>query len=146
MAILRATQQIWEDTTNAGHYDAQAGLMDLTRGSTSSIPAARLRGIQVIWLNWGLTEQDLNTMPLGITRTSSSFPMPAPESNTFRPSKPGMIRVKNLALYKGLGADLGAVRVEHAGNVQDGKILVCDSWNAEIYGPLEKEYYEKHQF
>ncbi|KAJ5718392.1 hypothetical protein N7488_004038 [Penicillium malachiteum] len=104
------------------------------------IPAARLHGIQVIWLNWGHTEQDLNTMTQAIIRTFGSFSMPAPESNASLPSKPGMVRVKNPVLYKDLGADLGAVRVGHAGNIQCGKIFMRESWNNEIYGPLEADY------
>lgn len=29
----------------------------------SAIPAARKAGIQIVWLNWGLTDEDLNHMP-----------------------------------------------------------------------------------
>ncbi|KAJ5712586.1 hypothetical protein N7493_009054 [Penicillium malachiteum] len=109
----------------------------------TGIPAARLHGIQVIWLNWGLTEQDLNTMPPAIMRTFGSFPMPSAESNVSLPSKPGMVRVKDLALYKGLGVNLGAVRIGNMENVQGGGILMRESWNTELYGPLEEEY-RKH--
>ena len=28
-----------------------------------AIPAARKAGIQVVWLNWGLTDEDLQTLP-----------------------------------------------------------------------------------
>ncbi|KAJ6024150.1 hypothetical protein N7540_004947 [Penicillium herquei] len=194
------TQQIGEDDTNAWQYDNETALMDLTRGSTTSInitlqttthpirlntektalliidmqnfflylalrreagsleptlsemaastlletgiPAARLHGIQVIWLNWGLTEEDLNTMPPGVMQTFGSFPMPSPESNISLPSKPGMVRVKNPDLYKGLGVDLGAVGIGNVEHVQGGRILMRNSWNTELYGPLEEEYRE----
>ncbi|KAJ5714716.1 uncharacterized protein N7483_011897 [Penicillium malachiteum] len=125
----------------------QAGSQEPTLGEIAAstlletgIPAARLHGIRVIWLNWGLTEQDLNTMPPGVLRTFGSFPMPSPESNVSLSSKPGMVRVKNPALYKGLGVELGAVDIGHGKNVQGGKILMRDFWNTGIYGPLEEEF------
>lgn len=33
-----------------------------------AIPAARRAGIRVVWLNWGLTEEDLRDMPPGVGR------------------------------------------------------------------------------
>jgi nicotinamidase-related amidase len=66
---------------------------------------------QVIWVNWGLTEHDLETMPAGV---QSSFAR-ATINNDER-----QVRL-------GLGVDLGDGK---------GRMLVADEWNSLIYSPL----------
>ncbi|KAJ5584937.1 uncharacterized protein N7459_004737 [Penicillium hispanicum] len=116
----------------------------------TGIPAARAHGIRTIWLNWGLTEQDLATMPPSTMRLFGSYGAIPPEAQSqtpspseakkLTPSAPNMIRVKNPALYRGLGTDLGAVMVGRGESVQAGRALMRESWNAALYGPLEKVY------
>lgn len=75
----------------------------------TGIQAARSHGIRIIWLNWGLTEEDLMSMPPSIIRTFGPY-RSHKSTNKSVPFKPGMIRNKNCELYKGLGADLGPRR------------------------------------
>jgi len=66
---------------------------------------------QVIWLNWGLTDDELAQMPAAIQR-SFSRSMIDPGEKEVRP---------------GLGSDLGDGK---------GRCLMAGEWNSEIYGPL----------
>jgi nicotinamidase-related amidase len=68
---------------------------------------------QVVWLNWGLTEEDITNMPAGVQRGFS------------RDLIAGVHGVGRL----GLGGELG--------NGQ-GRCLMSGSWNADIYDPLKK--------
>ncbi|KAI0426036.1 Isochorismatase-like protein [Xylaria sp. FL1042] len=75
--------------------------------------------IQIIWLNWGLTEQDIRTMPPAVDRSFASQLMNEKEDGKM-PEGTGQSR-------RGLGSDMGSGR---------GKLLKADSWNAELYDPL----------
>ncbi|RDW67618.1 hypothetical protein BP6252_09014 [Coleophoma cylindrospora] len=69
-------------------------------------------GIQVVWLNWGLTEHDLATMPAGTRRS------------------PARGMVTKTGISSNYGEDLGS---------SQGRCLMAGTWNADIYEPL-KEY------
>jgi len=71
-------------------------------------------GIQVIWLNWGLTDEDLAFMPAGVQRGFLKDTIQAKASTRPR--------------YNGLGSDLGSGK---------GRCLFAGSWNADIYPPLK---------
>ncbi|KAJ5688881.1 hypothetical protein N7462_003273 [Penicillium macrosclerotiorum] len=109
------------------------------------IPAARAHGIQIVWLSWGLTECDLNTMPPAVMRTFGNY---TAASSTVKqgdlekpiPTVPNMIRTKNPALYRGLGTELGTVDLGDNQTVQGGRVLMRGSWNAGLYEPLERAY------
>jgi nicotinamidase-related amidase len=68
--------------------------------------------IQVIWLNWGLTDEDLEAMPASVHYGFSKALI-----DTSHPKK-----------YAGLGADMGDGM---------GRVLCAGSWNAEIYTELQ---------
>lgn len=104
------------------------------------IQAARSRGIRIVWLNWGLTEEDLMKMPPAVMRAFGPYDSSRSDMSKAVPSKPGMIRTKNRELYKGLGADIGPVDLGNECQVEGGRVLMRGSWNAAIYGPLEKKY------
>lgn len=74
-----------------------------------AIRVCRAKGIQVIWLNWGLTDADLASMPAGVLRGFARAMIAG--------DKPAA----------GLGVDLGAGQ---------GRCLVAGEWNSAIYGPL----------
>ncbi|KAM0705528.1 hypothetical protein Q7P35_006887 [Cladosporium inversicolor] len=76
----------------------------------------RKEGIQVCWLNWGITDHDLKVMPPAVTRGFN----------------------KRRAHEKGGGwhVGLGAVLPEEQGGE---RCLFTGTWNADIYDPL-KEY------
>ncbi len=72
-----------------------------------TLPIAR----QVVWLNWGLSDADLRTMPAGVQR--------------------GFSRgwVAGTHAHRGLGADLGDGQ---------GRCLVAGAWNSDIYASLKE--------
>ncbi|KKY36200.1 putative isochorismatase hydrolase [Diaporthe ampelina] len=73
------------------------------------IERCRSAGIQVAWLNWGLTDLDLAAMPAGVARGFARAVVDGDKGSA------------------GLGVDLGGGK---------GRCLVAGEWNAEIYGPL----------
>ncbi|KAI1202822.1 Isochorismatase-like protein [Nemania serpens] len=83
------------------------------------VARCRVLGIQIIWLNWGLTEQDLLTMPPAVNRSFSSQLLDA-EDDAKLPEGRGQTR-------RGFGSDMGLDR---------GRLLMAQSWNAELYEPL----------
>lgn len=74
-----------------------------------TIAHCRKVGIQIVWLNWGLTDADLASMPAGVLRGFARAMITGDKSSA------------------GLGVDLG--------NGQ-GRCLVAGEWNSEIYDPL----------
>jgi nicotinamidase-related amidase len=89
-----------------------------------AIPACRKAGIPILWLNWGLTEKDVDEMPPTIVRGFAA-------DNNF--NGPRQI--------KGLGSHIGHVQLEDGSVVDGGRVLMRDQWNSASYAPLE----EKHQ-
>ncbi|KAF6820701.1 isochorismatase hydrolase [Colletotrichum sojae] len=80
------------------------------------IEKCRELGVQVIWLNWGLTDDDLASMPASVQRGFSR------------------------SLIHGTTADDKVVRLGLGTDLGDGKgrCLVAGSWNADIYEPLRR--------
>jgi len=78
------------------------------------IEKCREAGIQIIWLNWGLTDHDMDSLPASVRR---GFMKDKIQSTT-TPIRP----------YTGLGSDLGDGK---------GRCLFAGSWNADIYPPLK---------
>ena len=101
-----------------------------------ALPAATLGGIQVIWLNWGLTTDDLQQMPAGILRAfgfksaTSGIEKETPLNELGKPRK----------LYNGLGNDIGPVKLEDGSTVDGGKLLMRDTWNVALPPDLAKTY------
>ncbi|KAL1305843.1 hypothetical protein AAFC00_004000 [Neodothiora populina] len=136
-----------------------------------AIPAARNAGIQVIWLNWGLTDEDVATMPPAVKRAFGFEAVPEPEegtvdmirqesgalftgriSNGIGVDKDGSPRHqgdsvllengKDDRIYKGLGSDCGTITLPNGNDIQAGRLLMRDSWNAALHPPLDKIYEE----
>lgn len=89
-----------------------------------AIPACRKVGMQIVWLNWGLTKQDIDEMPPTIVKGFAA-------DNNFN----GDRRIK------GLGSDVGPEKSEDGSVINGGLALMRDQWNTASYTPLE----EKHQ-
>jgi nicotinamidase-related amidase len=111
----------------------------------AGIPAARHHEIQVIWLCWGLTEDDLSNMPPAAIRAFNCYENGSSARNQneekgLLPSNPNMVRTKNPALYKGLGNDLGTVKLNDNEGVPGGRVLMRGSWNAALYDPFHLQY------
>ncbi|OTB04774.1 hypothetical protein M426DRAFT_320363 [Hypoxylon sp. CI-4A] len=71
-------------------------------------------GIKILWLNWGLNDDDLDTMPAATERSfANGLIAPPPDNKQVR---------------TGFGSDMGEGR---------GRLLMEGSWNAMLYGPLQ---------
>ncbi|KAH8906329.1 isochorismatase [Coniochaeta sp. PMI_546] len=81
------------------------------------IARCRQLGIQIIWLNWGLTPSDLRTIPASVQRGFARSLV------TSEPDPSGAVRA-------GLGADLGP---------DQGRCLCKGEWNSAVYGALADE-------
>lgn len=75
------------------------------------IERSRAAGVQVVWLNWGLTDADLAAMPAGVARGFARAVVSGERDSA------------------GLGVDLGEGK---------GRCLVAGEWNADIYEPLRR--------
>ncbi|TIA02590.1 Isochorismatase hydrolase [Aureobasidium pullulans] len=130
-----------------------------------AIPAARKAGIQVIWLNWGLTDEDLDVMPPAIKRAfgfeaivddeDEEVEAETAEGDVFREqdgeagtpkAQPQDTVVlengKDKRIYKGLGSWCGEVKLADGSTVDAGNLLMRDAWNSALYPPLDIMYTE----
>lgn len=89
-----------------------------------AIPACRRAGIPIVWLGWGLTEQDIDEMPPTIVKGFEA-------DNNFSYSGERSV--------KGLGSEIGLVRLDVGSLVEDGRVLMRDQWNSAMYAPLEEK-------
>ncbi|KAG8163229.1 hypothetical protein KVR01_006526 [Diaporthe batatas] len=86
-----------------------------------AVERCRGAGVQVAWLNWGLTDADLAAMPAGVARGFARAVVAGDGDADAGGAGAGA--------GAGLGADLGGGR---------GRCLVAGEWNAEIYEPLRR--------
>ena len=116
-----------------------------------AVPAARKAGIRVIWLNWGLTEQEVKDMPPAVKRAFGFFAIPA--ESDFKPGDDAFSHhessvsvdrhgEENESVYRGIGADSGIVTFPDGTTSQGGRLLMRDTWNAALYPPLDAMYAE----
>lgn len=120
-----------------------------------AIPACRKVGIRVIWLNWGLTQDDIENMPPATLKAFGFSTIPydyafdktadrdgstndhengGGVAETFRKASFG----KDPRLYRGLGAEIGQVQQDDGSSTEGGKLLMRDQWNSALYAPLEE--------
>ncbi|KAL1647236.1 hypothetical protein SLS61_007406 [Didymella pomorum] len=115
----------------------------------NAIPAARKAGVRVIWVNWGLTDEEVKEMPAGVKRAFGFYSVPHDSSNDIVAG--GVVEggvgvdkhgnAKGEGGYKGIGSEMGAVSLseeEGGGEVDGGKLLMRNSWNADLYPPLKQ--------
>ena len=133
----------------------------------AGIPAARKAGIRIIWLNWGLTDEEIDNMPPS-TRRAFGFEAvldEAAKSNAASTVDPHgvnqgaaeqVINEKNgnpdpnrltengkpTRIYRGLGSEIGPVRLEDGSTVDGGRLLMRESWNAALPPALDAAYKE----
>lgn len=134
-----------------------------------AIPAARKAGVQVIWLNWGLSDEDVDTMPPAVKRAFGFEAVPELDGSAtatheesgevfkettqgFGVDKDGSPRHqggsvllengKDGRIYKGLGSRCGNITMPDGTEIDAGRLLVRDSWNAALYPPLDALYEE----
>jgi nicotinamidase-related amidase len=115
-----------------------------------AIPAARKAGIRIIWLNWGLTDEDVKKMPPAVKRAFGFFSIPS--ESTFKPGDsafddhPNSISVTKhgapsvpASAYKGIGSDMGTLTLNDQ-PIAAGRLLMRSTWNAALYPPLDTIY------
>ncbi|CRG92041.1 hypothetical protein PISL3812_09096 [Talaromyces islandicus] len=128
-----------------GRPASSAGLAAADALLTTGIPAARDKGIRIVWVNWGLTDEEVASMPpsmmkafgvYGVPATISSSNGDGDDTNSNLPKR----KKKAPTLYKGLGADLGPVELGDGTSVEAGRVLMRDTWNAALCPLLDDEY------
>lgn len=93
------------------------------------LPAARKTHMQVIWLNWGLTQDDIDQAPPSMKAAFSSGKLDRSQSTSSR----------NIC-YKGFGEPLGEIELPDGRCVEGGGLLMRNAWNASLYDPLLESY------
>ncbi|EOD46380.1 putative isochorismatase hydrolase protein [Neofusicoccum parvum UCRNP2] len=126
------------------------------------IPAARKAGIRVCWVNWGLTEAEVKTMPPAVKRAfgfeavaedalddtaGAAAHVFAEKANGVGVDKHGELRHqgghlllengKDGRIYRGLGSSCGDVVLPSGETVDAGRLLMRDTWNAALWPPLD---------
>lgn len=140
--------------------DHPNGLQAYDKLISSTIPTCQRAGIDIIFVNWGLTQYDLATIPPMIHRSFSKdvvnvMPLGiAPQPHT---QPDAGISGSAKRLYVGLGKDLGDVDIpiprvrageptgtaaveEERATIHAGLLLMRGSWNAMLYGELDLVY------
>ena len=131
----------------------------------TGIPAARKAGIQIIWLNWGLTDDEIEDMPpctrrafgfeAALERAGKRESLPAIDAHGvnqtaaehFEQNKNGVLQEltengKPKRIYQGLGSEIGSVVIENGKTVDAGRLLMRDTWNAALPPALDAAYKE----
>ena len=166
-ALVIIDMQNYFISTFLGRCADGAGNNAKRRLLDTAIPAARKAGIQIIWLNWGLTDKEIEHMPPSIRRAfefeaaldreGKPKPLPAIDAHgvkqaaaeQFMQDKNGVLAEKELAengkpkrMYRGLGSEIGPVRIEEGKIVDGGRLLMRDTWNAALPPALDAAYKE----
>ncbi|KAL1588930.1 hypothetical protein WHR41_02367 [Cladosporium halotolerans] len=142
-----------------------AGHRALKQVAERAVPAARKAGVRVVWVNWGLSEDELERMPPAIKRTFGFEVVGEKEvvkggggggkdavfgekGDGVDGEKESGVDVvveggKDAKVYKGLGSWCGMLEDPvTGGKVDAGRLLMRDQWNAGLYGPLKGMFEE----
>ena len=116
-----------------------------------AVPAARKAGIRIIWLNWGLTTDEVKNMPPSHTRAfgfkatmgDQVVPVDKNGNTQFQGGDKLVEHGKAGRKYIGLGSPMGTVPDPDSGKEIDaGNLLMRDQWNSALMPPLDKMYEE----
>ena len=110
-----------------------------------AIPAARKAGIRIIWLNWGLSSQDVTDLPPAVKRAFGFYANPAGASDVFAEQagstcldKHGAPRTASTG-HRGLGTECGTLDLDGE-KINAGRLLMRNTWNAALFPPLDAIY------
>lgn len=143
-----------------GRPQDSKGLKAAEQLAEYAIPACRKADIQIVWLNWGLTKDEVEDMPPAALRAFgfSSVPadQPLEEASTgqtavddhgINEGAPEIakrygthVKVphgKDPRIYRGLGSIIDPVRLDNGKSVSGGQLLMRDQWNTELHPQLE---------
>lgn len=113
-----------------------------------AIPAARKANLQIIWLNWGLDDSDLETLPpaamrvFGWMANCDSEDYGIFNSSLSAAGVEEMTRCGEVPTGRHLGAELGEVVLPDGTKVHAGRVLMKGTWNADLHGPLLSAFQE----
>ena len=102
-----------------------------------AIPAARKAGIRIVWLNWGLTQSDIDQMPPATLNAFGALQAGQEEQDSDLDSLNPFV-FRDPRMRRGLGSRIGRVQLEDGSVVDAGRFLMRDQWNTALYGPLEE--------
>jgi nicotinamidase-related amidase len=119
-----------------GKPDPSPGLEAAGMLLKTGIPAAREKGIRVAWVNWGLTDEEVESMPPGMMKAFGIYESVGGVNNDGNGPK----KQRSHNVYKGLGADIGPIELEDDTIIEAGRVLMRDTWNAALYRSLDAEY------
>ena len=160
-ALLIIDMQNFFLSPNLGRPEDSKGLKAASQLATFAIPACRRAGIQIIWLNWGLTEDEVTNMPpatlraFGFSSVPEDQPLEAEHMRRTAVDDHGVngsasdiarthgthIRVpegKDPRIYRGLGSVIDPVQLDDGRSVTGGGLLMRDQWNTELHPMLEE--------
>ena len=112
------------------------------------IPASRKAGIQIVWLNWGLDEEELESLPpqqyrvfgwksnIQDGRCGIEFRARTTASAT------NFIHGGEKRVLNAPGDELGEVTLEDGSKVDAGRALFKNTWNAALHEPLATSFNE----
>lgn len=101
------------------------------------LPAAREAGIQVVWLNWGLTECDLHELSPAMLRVFTWRANSDSVDYGFSFSPGQVVRCgESRRGTPGPGDPLDIITCDDGTELDAGRTLMRDSWNAALHGPL----------
>lgn len=100
------------------------------------IPAARRAGIQIVYLTWGISDEELEVLPpvifriFGFNIDTLNYEIEDSESGLEKESKG----------VGGIGEAIGNVTLSDGSIVEGGKLLMRDQWNTELHDPLKADF------
>lgn len=138
------------------------GLLAQAQLLKHAIPAARKAGIRIIWLNWGLTLDEIEKMPpatlraFGFETVAKDTPgyddvdsrQEAIDDHGINQGAKELAKAKiessgkDSRIYKGLGSEIGPVKLGNGSTIEGGKLLMRDQWNAGLTPELDAAYQE----
>ena len=114
-----------------------------------AIPAARSLELRIVWLNWGFTQEDVESLsPAEIRvfgfKANSDKADYGMSDRVGDPTDPdNFIRCGEYAVRAKIpGVDLGEVILEDGSRVPGGRVMMRDTWNADLHPPLAEAYEE----
>lgn len=95
--------------------------------------------MRVVWVNWGLTEDEVKDMPPGVGR-AFGFRAEADEGGKRGVSVDKHGNVRKNGVYGGLGSAVGPITLASGERVDGGNLLMRGTWNADLFPPLRALY------
>ncbi|KAL9091351.1 MAG: hypothetical protein Q9159_001435 [Coniocarpon cinnabarinum] len=144
-----------------GRPSESKGLKAARQLAEHAIPACRKADIQIVWLNWGLSQDEVEDMPPATLRAFGFSTVPenqrltddagrqtAVDDHGVNTGSPKIAEKfgthiktpfgKDPRIYRGLGSMIEPVRLDDGSSVSGGQLLMRDQWNTELHPVLER--------